>query len=160
MATNCPGPAEVEVLDVEAGDLGPPTPRGEGQQHDCPVADRERRLWRPLQLDGSGEPLRSDGGAAMIAAGVFAPSPLEQIADHALVGRRYQAGGAVKEPDRRGPRAEGLGLGAAVAQVAKEGRDEGRMRPQPVSYTRRVFSEFALAMHLRASPDAFLQRLS
>ena len=96
----------------------------------------------------------------MIAAGVFAPSPLEQIADHALVGRRYQAGGAVKEPDRRGPRAEGLGLGAAVAQVAKEGRDEGRMRPQPVSYTRRVFSEFAPAMHLRASPDAFLQRLS
>jgi hypothetical protein len=29
------GPAEVEVLDVEPGDLGPPPARSEGQQHDA-----------------------------------------------------------------------------------------------------------------------------
>jgi hypothetical protein len=36
----------------------------------------------------------------------------------------------VKEPDRRRPRAERLSRGAAVAEVAQEGRDEGRVRPQ------------------------------
>jgi hypothetical protein len=36
----------------------------------------------------------------------------------------------VKEPDRRRSRAQGLGRGPAVAQVAEEGRDQGRMRPE------------------------------
>jgi hypothetical protein len=31
---------------------------------------------------------------------------------------------------RRGPRAQGLGRGATVAQVAEEGRHEGRVCPQ------------------------------
>ena len=36
----------------------------------------------------------------------------------------------MKEPDRRCSRAQGLGRGPAVAQVAEEGRDQGRMRPE------------------------------
>jgi hypothetical protein len=63
-ATNCPappwsvaladrddqktGPAEVEVLDVEGGDLGPSPPRGKRQQQDRPIADCERRRRWPL----------------------------------------------------------------------------------------------------------------
>jgi hypothetical protein len=62
-------------------------------------------------LDGQrcGEPFGGDGGSAMIATGVFAPGALEQIPDHALVGRRREPRFPMKEPDRRRPRAEGLG---------------------------------------------------
>jgi hypothetical protein len=123
------GSAEVEVLDVEAGDFGPPTSGSEGEQHDRAVADRERSRRRPLEFERRGEPFGRDGGAAVVVAGVFTAGALEQIADHSLIGRRGQSRGAVKESDRRRPRAEGLRGRAAVAQRPQEGRDEGRVRP-------------------------------
>jgi hypothetical protein len=66
----------------------------------------------------------------MVAAGIGAPSALEQIADHAVVGRGRESRFPMKEPDRRRPRPEGLRRCAAGAQVAQEGRDDGRMGPQ------------------------------
>jgi hypothetical protein len=66
----------------------------------------------------------------VVAAGVGAPGAFEQIAHHPLVGRRRQPGLPMKEPDRRGPRAQGLRGRAAVAQVAQEGCDERRVRAQ------------------------------
>jgi hypothetical protein len=80
-------PAEVEVLDVERGDLGAPPPRGERKQQDRPIADSERGRRRSLEFDACGEPLRGNRGAAVVAAGVFAAGALEQVADHALIGR-------------------------------------------------------------------------
>jgi hypothetical protein len=55
-------PAEVEVLDVEAGDFGAPPSRCERQQHDRAIADGERRGRRPLELERRGKPFRGDGG--------------------------------------------------------------------------------------------------
>jgi hypothetical protein len=66
----------------------------------------------------------------VVAPGVFPAGALEQIADHALVGRRRQSRLPVKESDRRRPRVQGLGGRAAVAQRPQEGRDEGRVRPK------------------------------
>jgi hypothetical protein len=91
---------------------------------------RAASLAASVQLEGSGEALGGDRSAAVVAAGVLAAGTLEQIAHHPLIGRRRQSGLPVKEPDRRRPRAQGLGRGSALAQVAQEGRDEGRVRAQ------------------------------
>lgn len=55
--------------------------------------------------------------AAVVAGGVLAAGDLEPIADYPLVGRRRQPCCAMEEWDRRGPRASGLGRGAAVAEA-------------------------------------------
>jgi hypothetical protein len=68
------GPAEVEVL-VEPGDLGPPSSRGERQQQDRAIADRDRRRRRSLERERRGEPFGGDGRPAVVAAGVLAPGP-------------------------------------------------------------------------------------
>jgi hypothetical protein len=110
--------------------LRSPPPRGEGEQQDRAIADRDRRRRRPLELERCRQPLCGDGGAAVVAAGVCAPGAFEQIAHDPLVGRRRQPGLPMKESDRRGPRAQGLGRGAAVSQVAQEGRDQRGVRAQ------------------------------
>lgn len=125
-----PGSPEVEIFYVERGDLSPPPSGSERQQQDRTVADRDRRRGRPLERERRGEPFGRDGGASMIAAGVFAPGAFEQVADDPMLGRRREPRRAVKEPDRRRSRAKGLRRRPALAQVAQEGRDECRMRPE------------------------------
>lgn len=94
------------------------------------IADGERRRRRPLQLERRREPFGGDGGAAMIAAGIGAPSAIEEIADDPVVGRRREPRFPVIEPDRHRSRAERLGRGVTIAEVAQEGSDERRVRPE------------------------------
>jgi hypothetical protein len=54
------GPAEVEVLDVQPGDLGPPPPPR--QTSAAQSRGRERGRRRPLERERRGEPLGGDGG--------------------------------------------------------------------------------------------------
>jgi hypothetical protein len=105
-------------------------PEAKVSNTDRAVADRERSRWWPLEFERRGEPLGGNRRPAVVAAGVFAPGALEQIAHHPPVGRRREAGCPVKEPDRRRPRAQGLGGRAAVAQRPQEGRDERRVRAE------------------------------
>jgi hypothetical protein len=62
-----------------------------------------------LEFERRGKPLGRNGGAPVVAAGVFPTGALEQIADHPLVGRRRESRRAMKEPDCCRPRAQRLG---------------------------------------------------
>ena len=62
------GPAEVEVLDVEPGDLGPSPPRSKRQQQNRAITNRERRRRRPLEFDARGEPLGGNRGTPVVVA--------------------------------------------------------------------------------------------
>jgi hypothetical protein len=89
----------------------------------------------------------------VVAAGVFAACALEQIAHHPLIGRRRQSGRAVKEPDRRRARTEGLGRCAAVAQRPQESSDQCRVCPK------RLQSQ-ALGMGGELPPSRFIAAAS
>jgi hypothetical protein len=108
----------------------PGRPKSRSSTLSAATSARRRPEANVREFERRREPLRRDGGAAVIAAGVFAPGALEQVADHPLVGRRRQPPLEMKEPDGRCPRAERLGRCAAVAQRSQERRDERRMGPK------------------------------
>jgi hypothetical protein len=99
------GPPEVEVLDVEANDLGAPASRRERQQ-----ARPRGRGWQAASPASSGraEPFGGDGGPPVVAAGTGALGAFEAVAHDPVIATAYTPS---------------LRSGLAVATARLHGRD-------------------------------------